>query len=183
MIALSPADRAGVDDAIAAALDRLQARAAALGDGAGALASAVAHAAGGGKRVRPALVIAAYRALADGADGADGMKGELEIGTGNGARAPLEAASPPAPRIEIHFKKQSGFLAISVCDHGRGLTKAEAKKLFRPFHQSAREAAHTAPGVGLGLALCRRLARDLGGALTIDHTYAQGACFTLTLPM
>ena len=72
MIALSPADRAGVDDAIAAALDRLQARAAALGDGAGALASAVTHAAGGGKRVRPALVIAAYRALADGADGADG---------------------------------------------------------------------------------------------------------------
>lgn len=63
MIALSPADRDGVNAAISASLARLTGRAAALGEGASTLASAVAAAASDGKRVRPALVVAAYRAL------------------------------------------------------------------------------------------------------------------------
>ncbi|MBF9337549.1 polyprenyl synthetase family protein, partial [Microbacterium lacticum] len=63
MIALSPADRDGVNAAISASLARLTGRAAALGEGASSLASAVAAAASDGKRVRPALVVAAYRAL------------------------------------------------------------------------------------------------------------------------
>ena len=87
----------------------------------------------------------------------------------------------PAP-LELNLKLTPATLQIAVRDHGPGLTRAEARKLFRPFHKSAREAAHTAPGVGLGLALCRRLARDLGGTLEIDHSWPHGACFVLTLP-
>lgn len=85
-------------------------------------------------------------------------------------------------RLELALTLAPASLRFAVRDHGPGLTKAEARKLFRPFHKSAREAAHTAPGVGLGLALCRRLARDLGGTLEIDHGWPQGACFVLTLP-
>ncbi|MFZ4596381.1 MAG: ATP-binding protein [Verrucomicrobiaceae bacterium] len=51
-----------------------------------------------------------------------------------------------------------------------------------PFEKSATEAAHSAPGVGLGLALCRRLARELGGDLVLESN-AGGACFRLTLPL
>jgi signal transduction histidine kinase len=54
--------------------------------------------------------------------------------------------------------------------------------MFRPFSKSAHEAAHTAPGVGLGLALSRRLARDMGGELRLDENVTDGACFVLTLP-
>jgi K+-sensing histidine kinase KdpD len=36
--------------------------------------------------------------------------------------------------------------------------------------------------VGLGLALCRRLATALGGAITLDATHKDGACFMLRLP-
>ncbi len=85
--------------------------------------------------------------------------------------------------LELVINRARASLQLAVRDHGPGLTKGEARKLFRPFHKSAREAAHSAPGVGLGLALCRRLARDLGGTLDIDHTWPHGACFVLTLPL
>ena len=42
---------------------------------------------------------------------------------------------------------------IEVCDEGGGIARADLKKLFRPFNKSARDAAHSKPGVGLGLAL------------------------------
>jgi signal transduction histidine kinase len=72
---------------------------------------------------------------------------------------------------------------ISVCDSGSGIVRGDRKKLFRPFHKSANDAAHSKPGVGLGLALCRRLARALGGDLTVDTERDQGACFVLRLPI
>ena len=43
------------------------------------------------------------------------------------------------------------------------------RRLFRPFSKSAHDAAQSAPGVGLGLALSRRLARALGGDLRLER--------------
>ena len=71
---------------------------------------------------------------------------------------------------------------IEICDGGSGIARSDVKKLFRPFHKSARDAAHSKPGVGLGLALCKRLAREIGGDLTLDDREAEGACFVLELP-
>jgi len=56
------------------------------------------------------------------------------------------------------------------------------RRLFRPFSKSAHDAAHSAPGVGLGLALSRRLARALGGDLRLQTNGPEGACFALMLP-
>ena len=58
----------------------------------------------------------------------------------------------------------------------------ELRRLFRPFHKSARDAAQSAPGVGLGLALSRRLARALGGELSVVSDRPVGAAFCLRLP-
>jgi K+-sensing histidine kinase KdpD len=55
-------------------------------------------------------------------------------------------------------------------------------RLFQPFHKSARDAANSAPGVGLGLSLCRRLAQSIGGELTLEKDTDEGACFLLLLP-
>jgi C4-dicarboxylate-specific signal transduction histidine kinase len=55
------------------------------------------------------------------------------------------------------------------------------RRLFRPFCESARDAANSAPGVGLGLALSRRLARSMGGDLRLNEDYKGGANFVLTL--
>lgn len=66
-LASTPTVRVGIDTAIDRALLRLDTRLAALGDGAGALASAIRRAAAGGKRFRPLLVVAAFETL-DGPD-------------------------------------------------------------------------------------------------------------------
>jgi signal transduction histidine kinase len=72
---------------------------------------------------------------------------------------------------------------LRVCDHGPGITPADARRLFRPFRKSARDAANSAPGVGLGLALSRRLARAMSGDLRLTQSHAGGACFELLLPL
>jgi len=82
--------------------------------------------------------------------------------------------------IELCVLEIPKGLAFRVCDQGPGIPKSERRKLFRAFHKSALEAAHTKPGVGLGLALCLRLARALGGDLRILDQ-ERGACFELSL--
>jgi signal transduction histidine kinase len=81
---------------------------------------------------------------------------------------------------------RNGSVEIRVADSGPGISPRDHARLFRPFHKSAREAAHSAPGVGLGLALSRRLARRLGGDLWLSPVrggeQAAGACFVLRLP-
>ena len=80
---------------------------------------------------------------------------------------------------EVRNKK----INIQVCDQGDGIARSEQKRLFKPFHKSAKEAAHSKPGVGLGLALCKRLAKAMRGDLTIARkSKTKGACFQLSLP-
>ncbi len=72
---------------------------------------------------------------------------------------------------------------LKICDQGDGIARSEQKRLFKPFHKSAKEAAHSKPGVGLGLALCKRLAKAMNGDLTISkNTNTKGACFHFSLP-
>jgi signal transduction histidine kinase len=86
--------------------------------------------------------------------------------------------------VEISVNKAPRFLEIHVADHGPGIPLSEHRRIFRAFHKSAREAAESKPGVGLGLSLSRRLARNLGGDLTCVRTAgASGAHFLLTLPI
>ncbi len=94
-------------------------------------------------------------------------------------------AAPTATERSIHLEAFSeGKLAmLRVRDHGQGISAEGAKRLFQPFSKSAHEAAHSAPGVGLGLALCRRLSRSMGGDLRFDTRVKDGACFVLSLPV
>lgn len=85
-------------------------------------------------------------------------------------------------RIHIALTNGGRWARIKVTDHGPGISAAAARKLFQPFSKSVHEAANSAPGVGLGLALSRRLARTLGGSLGIEHGDS-GAQFVLTLPV
>lgn len=86
------------------------------------------------------------------------------------------------PELKLHARLDGANIHLEMRDHGPGLAAAQKKKLFQPFAKSATEAAHSAPGVGLGLALCRRLARELGGDLTFHEPEGRGAAFTLRIP-
>lgn len=93
-------------------------------------------------------------------------------------------AAPRSAEPVIHLEADTSgkFAMLRVRDHGGGISRSEQRRIFHPFHKSADQAAHSAPGVGLGLALCRRLATALGGAITLDSTHKDGACFMLRLP-
>jgi signal transduction histidine kinase len=93
------------------------------------------------------------------------------------------ACEPADRRIHLALAAGRGMAEVSVRDHGPGLSPGVQRRLFQPFSKSAREAAHSAPGVGLGLALSRRLACDMGGDLRLQETAAGGACFVLALPI
>lgn len=85
-------------------------------------------------------------------------------------------------RIHLEAAQDNRELHIRVRDHGPGIAGQDRRHLFQAFRKSTQKAARSAPGVGLGLALCRRLARSLGGDLA--HEAAEpGACFLFRLPM
>jgi signal transduction histidine kinase len=92
------------------------------------------------------------------------------------------AATTADRRIEVDAMPNGVTAVIRVRDHGPGLSASSRKRLFTPFSKSAQDAAGSAPGVGLGLALSRRLARSMGGDLSLDPLVGEGACFVLTLP-
>lgn len=92
------------------------------------------------------------------------------------------AASGDPPKVEIRIASVGKFARIIVSDHGPGIPPNERGRIFRAFHKSAREAAESRPGVGLGLALSRRLANELGGRLECVDA-ERGACFVLRLPL
>lgn len=84
--------------------------------------------------------------------------------------------------ISVTFQQLNGQFSIQVSDSGSGIALREKKCLFRPFHKSAQQAAESKPGVGLGLALSRRLARAMKGELFLAKTDANGCTFILRLP-
>jgi signal transduction histidine kinase len=92
------------------------------------------------------------------------------------------AAAAADKRIHLAIAQQPRHVTIGVRDHGPGIAIAGRKRLFQPFSKSVHEAANSAPGVGLGLALSRRLAADLGGRLELQSPASGGCAFVLTLP-
>lgn len=88
-------------------------------------------------------------------------------------------------RICLHAERKREFIHLSVSDFGPGFASPKQAARSAPFSKSAQEAAESAPGVGLGLALCRRLARELGGRLEIGgrNGPCSGAAVTLRLPV
>lgn len=93
------------------------------------------------------------------------------------------AAPDSEPReVQIEIQHSSNNSQIIVRDFGPGLSTTDEKRLFQPFSKSASEAAVSAPGIGLGLALCHRLARSIGGTLKFIRPSGRGAQFVLSLP-
>ncbi len=74
-------------------------------------------------------------------------------------------------------------LVMEIDDTGIGMTAEEMAGLFQPFYR-VRPALRDGPrGNGLGLAICQRLARQLGGDVTVRSIPSVGSTFTLTVPV
>lgn len=74
-----------------------------------------------------------------------------------------------------------GAVEVRIRDYGIGLEEEELAEVFTPFYRSKRAAAH-APGVGLGLAVCKRVVEAQGGEIQAIARPDGGCDFVFTLP-
>ena len=75
-------------------------------------------------------------------------------------------------RVKLHF---------TVTDSGIGITAAELRRLFRPFSQASERISRRYGGAGLGLAFVKRIAKAMGGDLTVESEPGGGSRFRLTV--
>jgi two-component system, NtrC family, sensor kinase len=76
----------------------------------------------------------------------------------------------------------NSFVEFAVSDTGIGMTAEEQAKLFEEFSQADAATAQRFGGTGLGLAITRKLARMMGGDVTVASEPGKGSVFTVRLP-
>jgi len=76
----------------------------------------------------------------------------------------------------------SNSVEFAVSDTGIGMTTEQQAKLFEEFSQADAATARRFGGTGLGLAITRKLARMMGGDVTVTSEQGKGSVFTVRLP-
>ena len=80
--------------------------------------------------------------------------------------------------------RDAPMLRVEVRDTGPGMTRAQSTQLFQPFHQGDASVTREHGGTGLGLTICRRLARLMGGDVRLEFSEpGRGSCFVLEIPL
>ena len=87
--------------------------------------------------------------------------------------------SPPQSQVWLRLEGEAGRARIVVADQGPGLDTAQQARVFDKFERLGRS---DEGGTGLGLYISRKLARAMGGELTVESAPGQGARFILELP-
>lgn len=90
--------------------------------------------------------------------------------------------SPPEAAIRVRAARTATGVTIEVIDRGEGIAAEDLERLFTPFFRADKSRNRATGGVGLGLALSRRIVRAHGGDLTARSTPGEGTTLTLALP-
>jgi hypothetical protein len=83
--------------------------------------------------------------------------------------------------VRVRVDGGEGRMRIEVIDTGVGIAPALQRKIFEPFTQVHDGLNRTHQGVGLGLAVARRIANALGGTIEVTSALGAGSTFTLSL--
>jgi two-component system, cell cycle sensor histidine kinase and response regulator CckA len=86
-------------------------------------------------------------------------------------------AMPKGGEITLSAKKKGKMVAIAVADTGNGITPENMKKLFEPLFTTKPK------GIGLGLAVSKKLVEANGGKIEVESEPGKGSTFTLWLPV
>jgi two-component system, sensor histidine kinase and response regulator len=85
--------------------------------------------------------------------------------------------------VRLGCAVDSGVLEVRIADSGVGIAAENIEDVFEPFWQAEQTATRKTGGTGLGLSVTRKLARLLGGDVTVASRLGAGTTFLLTLPM
>ena len=86
--------------------------------------------------------------------------------------------SPQRGTVAVIVERHEGKVAVTVADEGPGIAPADQARIFERYERVGDEPG----GIGLGLAISRRLARSMGGDIELQSAPGEGARFTLVLP-
>jgi PAS domain S-box-containing protein len=92
--------------------------------------------------------------------------------------------TPPAGQIAVQARQQDGWSVIQVSDNGRGIEPDMLERIFHMFVRGRAALEKIGAGLGVGLALARRIAEAHGGTLqAASEGEDKGAHFTLRIPL
>lgn len=86
-----------------------------------------------------------------------------------------------SPAIRIYGEVKDEAARIFIEDNGMGLDESHLDRIFKPFQQLHRRGDFA--GTGIGLAVCRKIVEQHGGAITVESTPGVGSKFIVTLPL
>ncbi|MEZ4506019.1 MAG: HAMP domain-containing sensor histidine kinase [Thermomicrobiales bacterium] len=91
--------------------------------------------------------------------------------------------SPPSGSVTVTVDVLDGRAMISVADEGPGIPESDRQDIFGAFFRTEDATSSQAPGLGLGLYICRELVRAHDGTIEVDEAPGGGAEFRVLLPM
>ena len=83
--------------------------------------------------------------------------------------------------IHVDFEDDGDNWRLAVRDDGPGIASGDLAKIFDPFKRLSQRKGDE-PGLGLGLAINRKIVKSQGGKIWGESTLGEGACFLFTLP-
>ncbi len=89
--------------------------------------------------------------------------------------------SPAGAAVRLRASGEDGWVTIEVHDQGRGIAPEEQRRIFDRFYRGSNTSGGTAKGVGLGLALVKRIADAHGARVRVESAPGQGSTFYLSL--
>jgi signal transduction histidine kinase len=90
--------------------------------------------------------------------------------------------SEPGSPIRVFARRQGASVLVGVGDKGVGIPRGEQKKIFQKFVRGADAKRAGVRGVGIGLALVKRIAEAHGGSVQLESQPGRGSTFTIVLP-
>lgn len=91
--------------------------------------------------------------------------------------------SPYGGSVRLAVRKQHGYCALTVTDHGIGISSDARSRIFESFSQEDSSLARRYDGLGLGLFLVKSLVKLHGGEVELDSTPGHGSSFRVTIPL
>jgi len=88
--------------------------------------------------------------------------------------------TPPGGEVTLTLREEPRQIVVTVSDTGPGMTGEEISRAFEKYYQG--EEARAVKGLGLGLAICRKITDLCGGEIRIDSAPGRGSRFTVSLP-
>jgi K+-sensing histidine kinase KdpD len=88
----------------------------------------------------------------------------------------------PESGIEIHAHRKDNHITVNIRDHGQGILAEDLENIFLPYYRTEKARERSRGGVGLGLAITKRIVEKHGGTIEASNAQSGGLVVAIVLP-